>query len=91
VQAIPSDKLGIIEITISQEKKNLIITVKDNGTGISEEAMKGIFVPNFSTKTEGMGLGLAMVKNMIESFNGKIWFTTTQNIGTTFYISLPII
>lgn len=91
VQAIPSDKLGIIEIIISQEKKNLIIAVKDNGTGISEEAMKNIFVPNFSTKTEGMGLGLAMVKNMIESFNGKIWFTTTQNIGTTFYISLPII
>jgi signal transduction histidine kinase len=52
--------------------------------------MDKIFVPNFSTKSEGMGLGLAMVKNIVESFDGKIWFETAQNVGTSFYVSLPI-
>ncbi|MBK6836653.1 MAG: HAMP domain-containing histidine kinase [Bacteroidetes bacterium] len=37
-----------------------------------------------------MGLGLAMVKNIVESFDGKIWFETAQNVGTSFYVSLPI-
>jgi signal transduction histidine kinase len=46
-------------------------------------------VPNFTTKTGGMGLGLAMVKSILETFNGKIWFETKDNVGTTFFVSLP--
>jgi len=48
-----------------------------------------IFVPNFTTKTTGMGLGLAMVKNIVEGCDGKIWFETKENVGSTFYVSLP--
>ncbi|MFT5902800.1 MAG: two-component system nitrogen regulation sensor histidine kinase NtrY [Bacteroidia bacterium] len=53
--------------------------------------MKGkIFVPNFTTKSSGMGLGLAMVKNIIESANGEISFVSEIGKGTTFFVSLPL-
>jgi two-component system nitrogen regulation sensor histidine kinase NtrY len=62
--------------------------VKDNGTGIPTEVQESIFVPNFTTKSSGMGLGLAMVKNIIEGMGGEIWFETKLDVGTTFYIRL---
>jgi two-component system nitrogen regulation sensor histidine kinase NtrY len=89
-QSIPENRMGKIEIELYIKNKLIILKVKDNGTGIAPEAMDKIFVPNFSTKSEGMGLGLAMVKNIVESFEGKIWFETAQNVGTSFYVSLPI-
>ena len=89
-QSIPENRMGKIEIELYIKNKLVILKVKDNGTGIAPEAMDKIFVPNFSTKSEGMGLGLAMVKNIVESFDGKIWFETAQNVGTSFYVSLPI-
>ncbi len=89
-QAIPADRVGKIEIELFLKNRNVVVKVKDNGTGIAPEAMDKIFVPNFSTKTEGMGLGLAMVKNIVESFGGTIWFDTAQNNGTSFYVSLPV-
>jgi signal transduction histidine kinase len=46
-----------------------------------------IFAPNFTTKTGGMGLGLAMVKNILETIDARIWFQTKKGEGTTFYIS----
>ena len=46
-------------------------------------------VPNFTTKSTGMGLGLAMVKNIIENANGSIWFETKEEIGTSFFIRFP--
>ena len=49
-----------------------------------------IFVPNFTTKTGGMGLGLAMVKSILENINGSITFTSTENVGTTFELKFPI-
>ncbi len=89
IQAIPAEKQGLVEVDIYAKANEVVVKVKDNGSGISPEAIDKIFVPNFSTKTEGMGLGLAMVKNIVESFNGKIWFQTTLNYGTTFYVSFP--
>jgi len=47
-------------------------------------------IPNFTTKTSGMGLGLAMAKNIIEDANGKIWFKTEINKGSSFYVELPL-
>jgi two-component system, NtrC family, nitrogen regulation sensor histidine kinase NtrY len=89
IQAIPEDRKGRIEVTLSKQNRNFIIAVKDNGTGIQEEMIDKIFVPNFTTKTAGMGLGLAMVKNIVESCNGQIWFETTKDRGTTFHVSFP--
>ncbi len=90
LQAIPEGREGKVIVLIYEHNKQVLIKVKDNGVGIAPEAIDKIFVPNFSTKTEGMGLGLAMVKNIVESFGGKIWFETTRNEGTAFYVSFTV-
>ena len=88
IQAIPETEEGKIEITLTRERSSLLISVKDNGTGIPKDVQERIFVPNFTTKTSGMGLGLAMVKNIIEGLGGEIWFETKEDVGTTFFIRL---
>ena len=75
---------------MSTEDDKAIISVLDNGIGISKEAREKLFVPNFTTKTSGMGLGLAMVKSIVESIKGKIWYKTIDQKGTTFYIEIPL-
>lgn len=90
LQAIPSEKLGIIHIELYHDSDQCIISFQDNGTGIPTEKQTRIFSPNFTTKTTGMGLGLAMVKNIIDSSSGRIWFETNPGEGTTFYVSLPL-
>ncbi|CAN5254989.1 HAMP domain-containing sensor histidine kinase [soil metagenome] len=87
IQAIPEERKGKIDVTLSKQNNMFIVAVKDNGTGIADEVFDKIFVPNFTTKTHGMGLGLAMVKNIVESCNGQIWFETSKGNGTTFYVS----
>jgi signal transduction histidine kinase len=89
LQAIPEERKGKIIIRLSREHDQFLVAVKDNGTGISEDAQEKIFMPNFTTKTGGMGLGLAMVKNIIEGIGGKIWFETKSNEGSVFYVSFP--
>ena len=90
-QAIPKGKKGNIWITTQQVGDKVLIMVKDNGDGIPMEIREKLFQPNFTTKTKGMGLGLAMVKNIVEGFGGKIWFETATGQGTTFYIQLPLV
>jgi len=78
-----------IEIFISDDVQNVIIKVKDNGKGISKENASKIFEPKFTTKSSGMGLGLSMVKNIIEAFNGEISFESELKVGTIFTVTLP--
>ena len=58
--------------------------------GIPADMHEKIFTPNFTTKSSGTGLGLAISKGIVEKANGKIWFSTRENEGTTFYVSFPI-
>ena len=90
VQSIPDDRKGLITIRSFSQNGQLVISIRDNGTGINEEEQQKIFLPNFSTKTSGMGMGLAIVKNIVESAGGDIRFETEENIGTTFFINFPI-
>ncbi|HTF05849.1 MAG TPA: ATP-binding protein [Bacteroidia bacterium] len=87
IQAIPEGRKGKVIVELSRQNKHFIVSVKDNGTGIADEVIDKIFVPNFTTKSTGMGLGLAMVKNIVEGCGGMIWFETTRDKGTTFYVS----
>lgn len=66
------------------------IRVRDNGEGIPAEMQSRIFIPNFTTKSSGTGLGLAMCKGIVEQAKGKIWFETEQGVGTSFYVELPL-
>ena len=90
IQSIPENRMGVLLVQLKTYEKEITLSIKDNGTGISDELRDKIFSPNFTTKNSGMGLGLALVKNIIESSEGEIWFESTVNIGTTFFISLPI-
>tara|TARA_R110002096_G_scaffold386418_2_gene580320 strand:- start:22794 stop:24194 length:1401 start_codon:yes stop_codon:yes gene_type:complete len=90
IQAIPEERETKIDVSIKQQGESVLISVKDNGTGVPEDKWNKIFEPSFTTKTKGMGLGLAMVKNIIEGLQGEIWFKTKTDEGTTFFISLPI-
>lgn len=90
IQSIPSEREGVITIAYELNKKEVLITIKDNGDGMSDDIKAKIFVPSFSTKNSGMGLGLAISKKIIDNSQGKIWFTSQKGKGSTFYISLPV-
>ena len=88
IQATENQENPIVEVKVSSEEKNLIISVSDNGKGISEDLKELIFEPKFTTKTSGMGLGLAMIKNIIEAYDGSISFSSKEGIGTVFKVVL---
>lgn len=89
-QAIPDDKTGQIAISTQIIDENVVVSVRDNGVGIPDEIKSKIFTPNFTTKSAGTGLGLAMVKNIITSFHGEVWFESVPNQQTVFYTKLPL-
>ena len=90
-QAIPEEQeIKQILVSVNKESNNAVITVKDNGKGIAKEDFDQISEPKFTTKSRGMGLGLGIIKNIIENYNGTITFESKINKGTTFTVSLPI-
>jgi signal transduction histidine kinase len=89
IQAINAGTKGRISIELTTRPSNHEIIIHDNGIGMSEEQQHKIFSPNFTTKSSGMGLGLAMVKNIIETVGGNITFSSKPGNGTTFIIELP--
>ncbi len=90
-QALKETVEPSIKVRVFEENDAVSITVSDNGKGIEEAHKNQIFEPKFTTKSSGMGLGLAMVKNIIEAYNGTITFTSQVGKGTTFKVVLPIV
>ena len=90
VEACDSLEKPLIQVNIKMKNKNVIIDINDNGVGIPKEIKSKIFEPNFTTKTSGMGLGLGMVKNLVNSYGGNISFKSKINLGTSFLITFPI-
>lgn len=78
-----------IVVTVTDDNDQVAISVSDNGIGITEENKSRIFEPKFTTKTSGMGLGLAMVKNIVETYGGSITFTANPEVGTVFTVQFP--
>jgi len=79
-----------IKVRVFSENNWACITVEDNGVGVSEENKDKIFEPKFTTKSSGMGLGLAMVKNIMETYGGTITFNSKEGEGTVFKVAIPI-
>lgn len=90
-QAIPGDREGLIEVTLTTEAGMVTVAIQDNGQGIDEEVAQRLFQPYFTTKTSGTGLGLAMTKKIIEFWKGEIWFESVPGNGATFYVRLPLL
>lgn len=90
IQSVPENKIPDIEVELSEKDEHVYIKVKDNGSGIDDTISQKIFEPKFTTKTSGMGLGLPMIKNIIETYNGSISYDTTKGEGTVFVVSFPI-
>jgi signal transduction histidine kinase len=80
---------GLLQIKTACKDKNIIITIKDTGHGIPAKHLENIFTPFFSTKEEGLGLGLPIVEKIIESHGGKICCTSTEGEGTVFEMIIP--
>ena len=89
IQAISHIENPKVEIELGDNKNDVIITVTDNGHGVTEENKARVFEPKFTTKTSGMGLGLPMIKNIIETYHGSINFISTEEKGTIFKVTLP--
>jgi nitrogen fixation/metabolism regulation signal transduction histidine kinase len=90
IQAIPQGRKGLIKVMLEVIGNKVIISVSDNGSGIPEALQKKLFTPNFTTKSSGMGLGLSIVKKYVEGANGRIWFESEADKGTTFHIEFPL-
>ncbi len=84
---------GTLILKSSKKRKTVLVTISDTGKGIPKDAQKHIFEPFFTTKKagEGSGLGLDIVKKIINKHNGKIWFESVEGEGTTFFVEIPII
>lgn len=89
IQAVPDVESPRILVTVTSEGENVKISVADNGIGISDEFKQKIFEPKFTTKSSGMGLGLGMVKNIVENYRGTIDFTSQKGKGTVFTVKFP--
>ena len=89
IQATETVKNPQIVVEVRADLEWVCIIVCDNGTGISEENSQLVFEPKFTTKTSGMGLGLAMVKNIVENHFGQITFTSKKGKGTVFKVCIP--
>jgi two-component system, NtrC family, nitrogen regulation sensor histidine kinase NtrY len=90
IQAVPENGKGKIVIEVNDEKESALVKIADNGKGIPDNLTESIFVPNFTTKTSGAGLGLAITKSIVDNFKGEIWFDSELEKGTTFYIRIPL-
>ena len=91
LQSIPDGRKGTIDIRLEVESEQLArVTISDNGKGIPEEIRDKLFQPNFTTKSAGMGMGLAISNNIVKAMSGKIWYETDLRKGTTFHVELPL-
>lgn len=92
IQSIPENQQDKwVLVTVNRQGTDVEITVADNGVGIEEQNTPYIFEPKFTTKSSGMGLGLGIIKNIIENYKGTITFASELGKGTRFIVTLPIL
>ncbi|KAA3649495.1 MAG: sensor histidine kinase [Bacteroidetes bacterium] len=89
IQAKQKDLNIHIRISLLSSDTSYVVSIADNGIGVQPDQLERIFEPNFTTKTSGSGLGLAMSKNILENLKGKIEIDSTVEVGTTFKLTFP--
>lgn len=91
IQSVPPERMPNINIKVEINTETVTFGITDNGTGVLTENANKIFMLDFSTKAEGTGVGLALAKWVVDNSKGSIWFDTVQNVGSTFYFTLPLV
>jgi two-component system nitrogen regulation sensor histidine kinase NtrY len=90
IQSVPTERKPNIKIKVEINTEAVTFSITDNGTGVLKENASKIFMLDFSTKAEGTGVGLALAKWVVDNSKGSIWFDTAQDVGSTFYFTLPL-
>ena len=90
IQSVPEDRKPEIDVELELTPLRSRITIHDNGAGIPADIRDKIFIPKFSTKEKGSGIGLAIAKRGVEHAGGSIWFESETDHGTTFFIEFPL-
>jgi len=88
MEALPEYERRVRVITCV-DKDRVELAVADAGPGIDEDKLNRVFEPFFSTKSQGMGMGLAVSRTLVINHGGKIWAERNDESGTTFRVSLP--
>lgn len=91
IEAMENKKESSVEIKTFQDKQNIILTITDNGQGMSKDVLDQIFIPFFTTKNQGSGIGLTLARQIINSHNGEIRVKSIPGEGTAFAIYLPLL
>jgi two-component system nitrogen regulation sensor histidine kinase NtrY len=91
IQSVPEDREGKIGISLETDGDKARVKVMDNGRGIPGDLSDKLFQPNFTTKSSGMGMGLAIVKSIVENAGGSVRYETELGKGTTFIVELPLL
>lgn len=91
IEASKENSIAEIVVRLKEEKNMAILSITDSGSGMPKEVQEKVFEPNFTTKNSGMGLGLAMAKQIVTDLNGSIQFTSEEGVGTTFNLSIPVL
>lgn len=89
IQAVQSNEPVYITISLRKTRLGLLIRFNDKGPGINEESKRHLFTPKFTTKTTGSGLGLAMIKNILQQMGGQVWFWSKEKKGASFFLLIP--
>jgi signal transduction histidine kinase len=85
-----SDRARVLRVSSQREPPNdVLVSIEDSGTGIDPQHVDRLFEAFFTTKSNGMGIGLAICRSIVEAHSGRLWATTNLNYGAVFHISLP--
>ncbi|MEN9744148.1 MAG: hypothetical protein RLZZ65_1953 [Bacteroidota bacterium] len=79
-----------VDLTLAINHDRVIISIKDNGIGMNDASKEKVFTPYFTTKSSGSGIGLNVVRQIIEKHNGKVYFETEEGTGSCFFVELPL-
>lgn len=90
IQSFYDTENGEIKISVHLDEENVLVCVSDNGSGIKENDYDKIFTPHFTTKSTGSGIGLSLVKQIIENHGGEIWFKSAEQKGSEFSFKIPL-
>ncbi len=87
----PADQRRILVRTTRREDQKVLVAVHDTGPGVSKDMVAHIFEPFVTTKPDGMGVGLAISRDIVQDHEGQLWYSPGTPTGSVFQFTLPIL